>query len=196
MPAMHQYQAGAYQDEDKTTWGVFPAHISALAGGDGASIHSTSELAQCRMPGSIKLIPPQFNNHDGAGGTNVGHYRFGLGATEGFYEDKGAVVDGYVYTVLQSTEKTDQGKHLRQMYVTVIASPVNPSSGMRAFGFTINPSIYDHLVAMTSSENRTFQVMKDAQYYPDEGMFKNPVGPEKEADLGWGHGPKATYIKR
>jgi prepilin-type N-terminal cleavage/methylation domain-containing protein len=203
-PAMYEYRAKGFQDELDSSWGVFPAHLSALAGGDAASVYSTNDKAKCTAPGGVNLLPKKFNNHDGAGGSNIGHYRFGHGRSEGFFENRGCVVDGYVYSVVTSTLKDDGpeepglGKRLRQMYVTVIASPVGakPGDGNRAFGMTLSPCYYDHICAMTGPENRADQLMKDAQYYPENGMFKNPAGGEKAGDMGWGHGPKCAQIAR
>lgn len=195
MPAMHQFQGAYQQDEAMTTWGVFPSHLSALAGGNKASAHA-SQVGRLGAP--CYYIPDSFNNFNGKKGTNVGHYQYTPGATTGYYEDRGAVVDGYCYSVINDTTTTEWGTKNRQMYVTVIATPVGSMDGRTSFGFTINPSYYDHIVSMTNGNNKVSDLMLDAVEYPEKGMFCRPAGGKEGDPAGvfWKHGPNATFISR
>jgi len=190
MPAMHQFQGAYQQDEALTTWGVFPSHLSALAGGNKASAHAS---LVGRMGGPCNYIPENFNNFDGKKGTNVGHYQYTPGANTGYFEDRGAVVDGYCYTVLNDPATTDDGLRHRQMFVTVIATPTGSMEGRRSFGFTINPSYYDHIVSMTNNNNNIHDLMLDAIDYPDQGMFQNPTGSK---ETFWRHGKNAMFYAK
>lgn len=187
MPALHQFQGSYQQDEAQTTWGVFPSHLSALAGGNKASAHAS---LVGNMGGPCTYLPSMFNNFEGKKGTNVGHYQYTPGASTGYYEDRGAVVDGFVYTVLNDPATTEEGLRHRQMYVTVIATPVSSVDGRNSFGFTINPSYYDHIVSMTNGNTNINDLMLDAIDYPDQGMFENPTGSK---NTFWRHGKHATF---
>lgn len=191
MPAMHQFQCSFQQDEAMTTYGVFPSHLSALAGGNKASAHASLVGYMNTHPSNY--IPEQFNNFDGKKGTNVGHYQYKKGEKTGYYEDRGAVVDGYCYTVLTDTNTDEEGTRNRTMFVTVIATPVGSMEGRNSFGFTINPYYYDHIVGMTNGNNKISDLMLDAIDYPDQGMFQNPTGSKPGF---WRHGKNATFLSR
>ncbi len=188
LPALRQYQSDGFQNESISGQNdhVFPSHLAAMAGGDAASIYST--LHGTIDSDAANILPAKFNNYEGGANTNMNFFRYSAGATTGTAENRGCVVDGYLYSVVVDNAESRTGMENRKTSVVVIATPTDGRG--RAMACVISPLYYDHLVTMTNFNVNPHDLMQDASVYPDTGMMYAP------GKGGSGQGPHCAQISK
>jgi len=186
LPACLQFQQmyDATRDVDGDQLGDFPMHPACLCGGQAGM---NAEVATTGTALTTDLVDRQvWSNALGADYTSQGvNLRLANGTLlTPIY--KGAMVGGYQFGFLTggtpdmfataNYSGSAYESSLRDVMITVFATPTDASSGHRRFAMGINPFYPRGMLVQTTQPLQMYEMAKHAGTFPTKGVFYCPAG--------------------